>query len=737
MAFPPDIPTRQLLVPEAVEIESGRPLRLEATVDSDLSLVWAATGWQFRRVSKNQRGETGTSVSVELPVTDANGWKTDGGALIEVGDGEFSHTYTVTLRYFDQTNKELTGLARTIRNLTLPTDGDPARLDQLTELPTVEGGHVLVPDTWDAKITAAEAAAAAAAANLAEGSTYFATAAQGVKADEALPAAQKGAASGVAPLDSGSRVPAANLPAHLTTTALGATYVDKGKVSVNVRDYGAVGDNVTDDSAAFLAAEAALGAKGGVIRVPQTSAGYYLATPVNFTKRWVRILGEGAEVRGTFIFGKPGNASTTPNPVQHMNGSISGINFVFTGVAADRNAIMFRNCRQFEVTQCQFTNCDKAILLDAGTGAAFHSISSINIHHNQFFTCNYHVKGIDGNAWASAAISDCVIDTNIMNLALIRNVDLQQIDGVHISGNVMFMIGYSNYGSEPNILLKEQNVYVGSSNGLQIHSNQFFEAGYEGVLADNCRGANISGNWIARPGQRDLRSGIKVTGLTNSVIEITNNRPELYTKHGVEILGTTASPATLTGNTGRYDAATPTYWGASEGGAALSSISHGLVAVDAAFTGPVPDTGSHHSVTTGENIRLEQLHAGVRSYQRIGQWAVFANRIVSSATFTTLGTTGVGELRDATMTAANYGGMVLVTAKRSASSSAKTSSYVLLIQGTTVNLVSAAGLTTGAAADDPSFTWSVSSNILRATAVGATSGSFTFEHTTLGNILVV
>lgn len=44
-------------------------------------------------------------------------------------------------------------------------------------------------------------------------------------ADAALPAGQKGAASGVAPLDGDSRVPQANLPAHLDPDALSASFV--------------------------------------------------------------------------------------------------------------------------------------------------------------------------------------------------------------------------------------------------------------------------------------------------------------------------------------------------------------------------------------------------------------------------------------------------------------------------------------------------------------------------------
>lgn len=45
-------------------------------------------------------------------------------------------------------------------------------------------------------------------------------------ASAALPAAQKAAASGVAPLDAGSRVPQVNLPAHLTPDALNTAFAD-------------------------------------------------------------------------------------------------------------------------------------------------------------------------------------------------------------------------------------------------------------------------------------------------------------------------------------------------------------------------------------------------------------------------------------------------------------------------------------------------------------------------------
>lgn len=75
-------------------------------------------------------------------------------------------------------------------------------------------------------------------------------------ADAALPAAQKGAASGVAPLDAGSRVPEANLPANLAEAALSATFEQVLRANFD-------GTNETTTLQAALTAAA-----GGTLRIP-------------------------------------------------------------------------------------------------------------------------------------------------------------------------------------------------------------------------------------------------------------------------------------------------------------------------------------------------------------------------------------------------------------------------------------------------------------------------------------
>lgn len=87
-----------------------------------------------------------------------------------------------------------------------------------------------------------------------------------------VPVAEKGAASGVATLDIESKVPAAQLP------DFSATYVGKGSIVLNVKDFGATGLASSDDTAKIQAAINAAPA-GAAIFFPWTgSSNYYKIT---------------------------------------------------------------------------------------------------------------------------------------------------------------------------------------------------------------------------------------------------------------------------------------------------------------------------------------------------------------------------------------------------------------------------------------------------------------------------
>lgn len=98
-----------------------------------------------------------------------------------------------------------------------------------------------------------------------------------------VPISEKGAPLGVATLDTESRIPRALLP------DLSSTYVGKESQAVNVKDYGAKGDSVTDDHAAITAAIAGC-PLGSTLFFPR---GTYLTSQEILLNRNINLLGVG------------------------------------------------------------------------------------------------------------------------------------------------------------------------------------------------------------------------------------------------------------------------------------------------------------------------------------------------------------------------------------------------------------------------------------------------------------
>jgi hypothetical protein len=110
-------------------------------------------------------------------------------------------------------------------------------------------------------------------------------------------------------------------PAQLSYTANGTgatkrTIASRLSDTVSVKDFGAVGDGVTDDTAAFTAAIAAVPSGGGAISVP---AGTYL-TNISITRSLVWLRGDGR--RSTLL--KPAIAGTSVVTINSAAGGIQG-----------------------------------------------------------------------------------------------------------------------------------------------------------------------------------------------------------------------------------------------------------------------------------------------------------------------------------------------------------------------------------------------------------------------------
>ena len=165
MPFPEYIATRTCSVGGAATIESNRLLKIRATLSATKSLIWDDTGFQFLRWEDKKTSTLGSQVSFTPPRTDLQGWKDfDSKQLIDTSaEGSFSHQYLLLVEYLDE-NDNAIGIAPTVLGPFVVPDGvGELDLDKTVVVGTIAGDQVSIPDSWDAKVAAAEAAAVGAA----------------------------------------------------------------------------------------------------------------------------------------------------------------------------------------------------------------------------------------------------------------------------------------------------------------------------------------------------------------------------------------------------------------------------------------------------------------------------------------------------------------------------------------------------------------------------------------------
>ena len=267
---------------------------------------------------------------------------------------------------------------------------------------------------------------------------------------------------------------------------------------INVKDYGAIGDGVVDDTIAIRTA--LLAALGGTLYIPQ---GVYLvkelsAPEVFLITKSIRIIGDGANIDGTWIK----IDSTTPNTVDffHIKPTqasspfiqfhdlwISNENIDFIG---GRDAIAIETDATTQVQRLDITNC----WISAGAG--------------------YAISGKDTDVSVSTA---CYYQSTIEKNVLYGKKGgihfTQAGDSITISDNAFPPIGDIGIFIEPVIGAAHQvierngfqgclkgQIHLRNCNQAKIRDNQIEQGfGYTGatggmVLLESCQGVEVTGN---------------------------------------------------------------------------------------------------------------------------------------------------------------------------------------------------------------------------------------------------
>lgn len=536
-----------------------------------------------------------------------------------------------------------------------------------------------------------------------------------------VPLAEKGAASGVAALDVDAKIPPAQLPdlsaSYAPVLADGKGVVRKGDLVFNVMDYGAIGDGVSDDTAACQTAINALPEHATLI----FPARHYIPGNLTLNKKYVSLSGPGTLLDGKLAIGTTGTRED-----QFWN--VTGLTFERSRPRLEGSSgIELLKTRRGTIQDNVFLNMDKAIYVNPLPSAVIHDTAQVKIFKNEFANVNYalYVDRADTATWMHT--SDFKFLANTINVAYITHIFAKSIDGLVCADNVFFFPSFNS----PNFAAKaakKHNIYIGQSDWLVIKGNNCFESGEEAILLDMAKHFSISDNLIAWPGQKAPYDAVRFTGGNAPNGIITDNVISRFSGNAIGVHTSGNGTIVVKNNFCEYDPATGTYYGVPP----LNTFTHYGVYQSPASTDTLIESGNE---TTGRiyNSCKDSLISAVRLNQDV---AIAGSKSVVSVTAADTPIFSMQSTRGGT---ALFSGMLLIEVKNSESESGNLSSYLFHVSrhplGASIAKISEQGLLTGGSANHPSFTFTVNmAGKLFASPVGSTSGTFYFFATYQGNL---
>ena len=498
-----------------------------------------------------------------------------------------------------------------------------------------------------------------------------------------------------------------------------------------VTAHGAVGDGTTDDSAAFVAALAAT-PDYGTLWLPEGT--YKLTTPLSHTRTKVSIAGPG-RIDGKLIVGAFGTT------YDFQGRSISGITFTRGGASTDGTVacIELRNVLNLTIEGNSFRDAGSAIYVLTEYDTARNIIQG-NLYHN----VGYFLRSVTGSTpagrdsnlqWRSIADIHVVGNSGQSNVTAL---DIDTIDGLVCIGNTFFSPGYQNAST-----IKQRNIRIGFSDWLVITDNNLFEAGLEAIDLTDANHFTIKNNNIAWPGQRVPSDAISIRFSTRTfadgnigggnVSQATKNIVGFYGTGTIDLRAVVVDHISIERSIGSAPAQ---YYGTD----ALPTPYRVYVPSTLHSSMPILPPAPAH----GFGLNLPDNHRGrIISEERWLSGAV-KEQTMFLRTTTITSTQFLYVLRTTDGSGNGHFAGTVHLYMTNDGSTVKSAYYTLDIIKTpggqvACTTVSAIGNTTGAAANDPSFTFDVflhtdTAYYLRATKVGSTSGAFGYTAWATGPI---
>jgi len=316
------------------------------------------------------------------------------------------------------------------------------------------------------------------------------------------------------------------------------TALDKLRDTVSVKDFGAVGDGVADDTAAIQAAIDAVSVNGGTVVFP--SGTYRIAKTVGTNDRWgikvtgssVRLQGAGAASLRRFdtnistpanaypilLIGTPdSNAAAASTDIE-----VTGLTFVgentrhaISGQSPQdfRCAILVKNSNRTSIRDCTFTLIDSAAIFYQYP-AVYDDVAGT--HYNT--TCNYNtsIRGCSLVATSHA----------VVGRSLIHGIDLNGVTNAVVNDNVLSWcdVGISGDATFNNFSETDASTWTPVYAGWAL-----------GPVKKIGRNWTINGNCIADSTETGVYLGNMDAVVSNNTIRM--NDPALANSSGIKIRG--------------------------------------------------------------------------------------------------------------------------------------------------------------------------------------------------------